>query len=76
MLLILFLGIAFTSRSFSLDCFLCFRFLELLFGMDDSSAPPAGTGTGFISGNETTFNFTDDDIVPSDVEFSRSASGW
>ena len=43
--------------------------------MDDSSAPPAGIGTGFISGNETTFNFTDD-IVPSDVEISRSASGW
>ena len=44
--------------------------------MDDSSAPPAGIGAGFISGNETTFNFTDDDIVPSDVEISRSASGW
>ena len=44
--------------------------------MGDDSAPLAGIGTGFVSGNETTFNFTDDDVVPSDVDISRSASGW
>ena len=32
--------------------------------------------SGFVSGNETTFNFTDDDVIISDVEFFRSISGW
>ena len=44
--------------------------------MDGDSVPPAGTGAGFFSGNETTLNFTEDDVVALDVDISRSASGW
>ena len=75
MLLILFLSFTFALRSFLLDFSFCFRFLDLLFWMDGDSGPPAGTGAGFVSGNETTFNFTDDVVVPSDIDISRSASG-
>ena len=43
--------------------------------MDDRIAPP-GTSAGFVSGNETSFNFTDDDVVTSDAEVFRPTTGW
>ena len=43
--------------------------------MDEGFIPP-GTAAGFVRGIETTFNYTDDDVIASDVEVSRSTSGW
>ena len=32
--------------------------------------------TGCVSGNETTFGFSDGDVIDSEVETFRVASGW
>ena len=44
--------------------------------MDDETAPPQGTVTGFVSGNETNFCYTDDDVIFSEVEAVVTPSGW
>ena len=44
--------------------------------MDEDAVPPPGTSAGFVCGNETSFNFTDDDVIHSDVEISRPTTGW
>ena len=44
--------------------------------MDGDTVPLPGTATGFVSGNETSYNFTDDDVIYSEMEVSRPTSGW
>ena len=43
--------------------------------MDEDAVPPPGASAGFVSGNETSFNFTDDDVIHSDVGISGPAAG-
>ena len=44
--------------------------------MDEDAVPPPGTSAGFVSGNKTPFNLTDDDVIHSEVEISRPITGW
>ena len=43
---------------------------------EETGSPLIVTATGFISGNETVYNYSDDDVVESEVEVARVASGW
>ena len=43
--------------------------------MENEGNPPNVPSVGFLSGNETTFNYTDDD-VQSEAEFVRARAGW
>ena len=43
--------------------------------MDEENAPPTVPTGGFLSGNETVFNYTDDDVRP-EPAFVRAVSGW
>ena len=43
--------------------------------MDGESVPPTVPAGGFLSGNETVFNYTDDDVHP-EPAFVHSVSGW
>ena len=43
---------------------------------DDESVPPPVTSTGFVSGNETVFGFSDDDVVPSGSDIGHTVPGW
>ena len=44
--------------------------------MDDDTARPQGTITGFVSGNETNFCYADDDEIFSEEETAVTSSGW
>ena len=47
--------------------------------MDEDSGCPLLTPapvSGFVSGHETTFNWSDGDVIVSDAEERSSASGW
>ena len=44
--------------------------------MDDAVVPPSGAVAGTVSGNETNFCYTDDDVVFSDVDAAITSSGW
>ena len=44
--------------------------------MDDDAAPPPGTVTGFVSGNETNFCYSDDDVICSEADAVVTSSGW
>ena len=43
--------------------------------MDGESVPPTVPAGGFLNGNETVFNYTDDDVHP-EPAFVRSVPGW
>ena len=43
--------------------------------MENEGNPPHVPTVGFLSGNETTFNYTDDD-VQSETDFVRARAGW
>ena len=43
---------------------------------DEEVVSPTVAGTGFISGNENVYNYSDDDVFESEVEVARVASGW
>ena len=43
---------------------------------DKDAVSPTVAATGFISGNETIYNYSDDDVVESEVEVARVASSW
>ena len=44
--------------------------------MDDAVVPSSGAVAGTVSGNETNFCYTDDDVVFSDVDAATTSSGW
>ena len=44
--------------------------------MDDDAAALPGTLTGFVSGNETNFCYSDDDVIYSEVDAVVTSSGW
>ena len=44
--------------------------------MDDAVVPSSGAVAGTVSGNETNFCYTDDDVVFSDVDAAITSSGW
>ena len=37
---------------------------------------PSAVATGFVSGNETVFAYSDDDVVRSEVKLGRTVRGW
>ena len=43
---------------------------------NDESVPLTVTAAGFVSGNETNFCYSDDDVVYSEEENVKDASGW
>ena len=43
---------------------------------NDESVPPAVAAAGFVSGNETKFCYSDDDVVYSEDKNVNNASGW
>ena len=43
---------------------------------DEEAGSPTVAGTGFISGIENVYNYSDDDVFESEVEVARVASGW
>ena len=66
--------------SFSLSPFLfpdCLENFKQLFRiMADEVAPSSGAVAGTVSGNETTFCYTDDDVIHSEVDAVTTSSGW
>ena len=43
--------------------------------MDGKNVPPTVPAGGFLSGNETVLNYTDDDVRP-EPAFVRCVPGW
>ena len=43
---------------------------------DEEVVPPAVAATGFVSGNETNFCFSDDDVIYTEEENIGDSSGW
>ena len=43
---------------------------------DDASVPLTLTAAGFVSENETSFCYSDDDVVYLEEENAKDASGW
>ena len=43
---------------------------------DEEVVPPAVAATGFFSGNETNFCFSDDDVIYTEEENVGNSSGW
>ena len=43
---------------------------------NDESVPPIVTAAGFVVGNETNFCYSDDEVVHSQDENVKDASGW
>ena len=69
----------FTRRDFYfVDFFFLFRFrwqsLLSLLVMSEDAVPP--DVSGFLSGHETNFCFTEDDAYPSETEVIVTSSGW
>ena len=44
--------------------------------MDEDSELPVAVATGFVSGNETGYNYSEDDVVHSEGVIGLSTSGW
>ena len=43
---------------------------------NEESERPATVATGFVSGNETGYNYSEDDVVHSRGVIGMSTSGW
>ena len=43
---------------------------------DEQSVSPIGPTTGFVSGNETVFGYSDDDVIPSGADIVHTVLGW
>ena len=60
------------------DHFICFRLFAkssaIHFRMEEGGNPPVAASGGFLSGNDTVYNYTDDDIRVETVTV-RSAAG-
>ena len=59
--------------------FLCFRLFAkssaIHFRMEEGGNPPVAASGGFLSGNDTVYNYTDDDIRVETVTV-RTVAGW
>ena len=42
---------------------------------DETSVPPTVATTGLVSGNETVFGYSDDDVIPSGSDIGHTVPG-
>ena len=61
------------------DRFICFRlfakFSAIHLRMEEGGNPPVAASGGFLDGNDTVYNYTDDDIRV-ETAIVRTAAGW
>ena len=43
---------------------------------DDQSVSPTGPTTGIVSGNETVYVYSDDDVIQSGSDNGHTVPGW